>query len=155
MPIDVRAAKRKTPTYHLPSPSVLPPLVTPLSSVSEALPLTCFLTLSIKYWLLSPSILPAGKYSQTTYQPGVSADCQSIVLMTELMRQCLRFSPAQLVLPQPTDVVLLQTSCVKCPVASLKPGLFQSYCSRSRPQPSTLALALAYPAARFSPVGPL
>ena len=76
MPIDVRAAKKRIPTNHIPSPCLGPPLVTPLSSVSDALPLTCFLTLSIKYWLLSPSILPGGKYSHTTYQPGVSADCQ-------------------------------------------------------------------------------
>jgi hypothetical protein len=89
MPIDVRAAKKRIPTNHIPSPCLRPPLVTPLSSVSDALPLTCFLTLSMKYWLLSPTILPAGKYSQTTYHPGVSADCQSMVHTTILKEAAL------------------------------------------------------------------
>jgi hypothetical protein len=50
---------------------------------------------------------------------------------------------AQFVLPQPTDVVLLQTNCVKCPVVSLNPGFAQSYCSLSRPHASMAAEAFA------------
>ncbi len=145
------------PAPHRASLQPLLELVIPLSTVSDGSPLICLGTLSMKYWLLSPSILPGVKYSQTTYQPGVSAVMVSSLLHSSKpalsSRHCTKrpgakeehslFLPAQFVLPQPTVVVLLQTNCVKCPVASLNPGFAQLYSSPSRPHASTEALAFA------------
>jgi hypothetical protein len=52
-------------------------------------------------------------------------------------------SPLQKYRPHPTVSVAFHTSCVKWPVASLKPGESKSYWARSLPQASTEEVAFA------------
>lgn len=90
-----------------------------------------------------PTIFPPGEYSQTTYHPSALSG-----------RPPSSFSSVypQSTAAHPTSVVSLQTSCVKCPVASVYPvGSRKSYMSRSSPQARIDAVALEYPKARFSP----